>query len=178
MIITMDGLSGAGKSCQAESLSKRRGYEVVNFYEKKVAHNIELSSLSNPCYHLIWLEEVSTAPLILDDPPFFSSAFFALFEKNELVIIDTFLEFLNASQLRPGASFCLKVDLACAAARRTKRDLKIEIAPESLITEWDSQKEAELFNFYDYLDVRLDYFHIIDGSQTPEKVTADILEKL
>ena len=63
MIITMDGLSGAGKSCQAESLSKRRGYEVVNFYEKKVAHNIELSSLSNPCYHLIWLEEVSTAPL-------------------------------------------------------------------------------------------------------------------
>ena len=116
--------------------------------------------------------------MILDDPPFFSSAFFALFEKNELVIIDTFLEFLNASQLRPGASFCLKVDLACAAARRTKRDLKIEIAPESLITEWDSQKEAELFNFYDYLDVRLDYFHIIDGSQTPEKVTADILEKL
>ena len=176
MIITMDGLSGAGKSYQAEILSKRLGYEVVNFYEKKVAHNIELLSLSNPCYHLIWLEELSRQGLILDDPPFFSSSLFALFEENELALIDAFLELLNASKLKPTVSFCLKIDLAHAGARRTKRDLGITMLPDQL--DGKREKSDEWFRFYDYLDSRLDYFHIIDGAQTPEKVTADILEKL
>ena len=176
MIITMDGLSGAGKSYQAEILSKHLDIEVINFYEKKIEYGVNLSSVSNLCYHLIWLEELSKQDLILDDPPFFSSSLFALFEEDELALIDAFLELLNASKLKPTVSLCLKIDLAHAGARRTKRDLGITMLPDQL--DWKREKSDEWFRFYDYLDSRLDYFHIIDGAQTPEKVTADILEKL
>ena len=177
MIITFDGLSGAGKSSQSRELARFLGFEVVNFdhQKKSVFEMLDAKSndLSSICNHVILLHHasnVNTKDVIIEDPPFFSSALFALFEKQELVVIDKFLEFFNATQLRPVKSFCLKVGVDCAAARRAKRDSAI------VYPSWDSKKEAELFSFYDYLNARLPYFHIIDGESDQDTVTEQILQ--
>ena len=177
MIITFDGLSGSGKSYQSNELARLLGFEVINFYrQKKLVFEMldtESNDLSSLCNHVILLHHASNGNaknVIVEDPPFFSSALFAPFEKKELVVIDKFLEFFNATQLRPVKSLCLKVGVDCAAARCTKRDLAI------VYPEWDSEKEAELFSFYDYLNARLPYFHIIDGESDRDTVTEQILQ--
>ena len=173
MIITFEGLSKSGKTTQSLRLSSKIDFEPVAFFEELRAVRILLDPVhEGPRSHIFPLSantmllnsvsESNRKNVIIHDPQFLSylHPFFIEGDKNQ-PFIQTWLDWFHTTYLVPIASFCLKVDYD-TVSNRVGRTL------------YDMENISSLFQFYDYLDRQLPYFHIIDGTKDVDEISVDI----
>ena len=100
--------------------------------------------------------------MIIDDPQFLSylHPFFREEDKDQ-PFIQAWLDWFHTTYLVPVASFCLKVDYD-TVNERVGRVL------------YNVENTSSLFRFYDYLDEKLPYFHIIDGTKDADEISLEV----
>ena len=182
MIITMDGRSGAGKSTQSKIIARKYGLayrnfscltrEVVNVYWEEVGRN-----KFHPNLMLPGLLEYSTAvradrrKIVIDESlfyPFLQNQSATGFDRwNEY---NWYFDFLSMYRLTPDHSFYLVLDYDTAQERRRMR------GDSGYKTAKDSEKEEVMFRYWQEMERRIPFLHLIDSSQSVEEVTSDILE--
>ena len=175
MIITFEGLSGGGKTTQAERLAKKIGFEPVAFFRQMSAIRILLDTARDDdsrshifplSANMMLLHSVSDANrknVIVHDPQFLS--FLAPFFPHQKDFIKAWLNWLDTTYLKPVASFCLKLDKNTVIQRTLGRPVPV------LYDDWEADRA---FQFYDCLDRHLPYFHIIDGTKNADEISVDI----
>ena len=173
MIITFEGLSRAGKTTQALTLCSKIGFELVDFFEQlktmrallDPVHEGDRSHLFPLAANTMLLNSASESNrknVVIHDPPFLSYLHPFFVEGNaHQPFIQTWLDWFDTTYLVPVVSFCLKVDYD-TVNRRMGRRL------------YDNENTSSLYEFYDYLDEHLRYFHIIDGTKDVDDISTEI----
>ena len=184
MIITIDGRSGAGKSTQSRIIAKKYGLayrnfscltrEVVNVYWEEVGRN-----KFHPNMMLPGLLEYSTAvradrrKIVIDESlfyPFLQNQSATGFDRwNEY---NWYFDFLSMYRLTPHHSFYLLLDYETAQQRRRMRGDRVRKPAK------DSEKEEVYFTYWQEMERRIPFLHLIDASQPVQKVTSAILERI
>ena len=182
MIITIDGRSGAGKSTQARIIAKKYGLvcrnfshftrEVCDVYWKEVGRN-----KFHPNIMLPGLLEYSTAvradrrKIVIDESlfhPFCQNQSVTGFDRwNEY---NWYFDFLSTYRLTPHHSFYFLLDYETAQKRRRMRGESVHMDAKV------REKEEVYFRYWQEMERRIPFLHLIDASQPVEKVTSDILE--
>ena len=196
MIITIDGLSGAGKTTQAHNLSQLLGIphvstdspslimrEVCWAYTHNHGDHHFVSLLRNLLLFRFMQEgDRGWGQDFICADNFFRmlTRFYRKPERDEYLSFFRRCLTMDAGQ-EPVASFYLHVLASERELRRIYReqqkyntfkfeDLKISTAHNS--------DDADFREFFQWLQERVPYIHIIDGAQPEEKVTADMMKIL
>ena len=191
MFLTIDGLSGAGKTVQASKIAKRFELKHVSidmfidllrnieFLATEAHHDNTFTAVLRNLMFIRLMRGQWGNDFVLADNFFRTIGSFWRNRAEMERVLDFFREGLLIERGKePDASFYLHVDARHRELRRLYRDEKqlntYKLENVSITTEHNSDDLRSL-EFNQWLAERLPYFHIIDGSQPEEKVTADII---
>ena len=184
MYITIDGLSGAGKSVQADRVSKALGWKSVSIDDMKSfgEHIWQMNfggpgydQLSKLLYDLALIRahiDYATEDFVFCDN--FYRLLWTFYLKN--LGIDEALSVFQQAVPRPIASIYLNVDA------RERHMRKFYVGNENLyrienidfLTEMNHDEE-DFCEFFQWLSKRIPHIHILDGTKSVEAVTDEIV---
>lgn len=191
MFITIDGLSGAGKTTQAEAVAKELEFEAVSidilrnmiewnlqFRHPNFNYNNVSSIVANMSLIRCLIDCVETNFVIADN--FWRLMWTIYREQGRLEAANLLGIFLRVLQVNGGelpvASFCLHVPPYQRHVRTFKRRLppSVEVQDVDINVEKDTDENSFL-EYITWLKESYDFIHIIDGTQPVETVTAEIV---
>ena len=182
MIITIDGRSGAGKTTQSEIIGKHLNLPVCNFsLATRVitdVHNVYIAqnkSGINPFLPALFEYQTTSQRYkrtVIEECLFYPFFYYdTIVGFNDWELVDWYFETIGVQGgIYPTASFYLHVDESFAISSRINR--KFNISTNNL------KPNTIQLDFWENLAERVPFLHIINGMQSKENVTADILNIL
>ena len=182
MLITLDGVSGAGKSTQCDILCKMLNLPAPKFIASMVAHEI-ISDLidAHSRYSKLFatLQAIHSLPkkAIVEDYFFnLTHGFKSEPADKRAELIRFFQQAITLNKPEPTLSIYLKVSREVAIPRRLERSTG-PVTGLQLSSEFHREDRLEWTYFHQLADM-LPYFHVVDGALPIEQVTQKILNLL
>ena len=196
MFITIDGLSGSGKSTQCDAVGKSLGWRVWQVDELRVAFhffldktfrsrsNIETVMIPYNISLTYALIKSRIGNFILDDH--FWRIFWIYYKDHGKEKTEPFIQFFikmlrsNIDEV-PIASFYLSTPSRFRFVRKVNRysnhliDSNFHIDQNTITANTDDENDI-LLEYFEWLKEFCDFIHIIDGTQSIETITARIVE--
>lgn len=179
-MISFDGWSGSGKTTQAIHLSKR--LDIPFYYWQNFGPNIDndmpVSIYRYRCLYSLLRQAKTEWTKTFTVDEFLYCLMFHLIGKptseidEMLSLVSKFTQWALGGE--PKLCIFLRVPYEIATKRFYARADKI--APEIDHPRWFENRDNQLFEIADYFESKLPYFCVVDGLQSPDKVSADIWE--
>ena len=183
--ITIDGLSGAGKTVQAERVSEALGWQVraidslKTFGEQIWSMAFGSGSDDKLSKFLYDLSLIRGYIDYTEEPFVFSDNFYRLIwtKYRDNLGTDKALSLFQQALPAPVASICLHVPAQERHLRQFRREAEglYRIDDIKISTEMN-RDEDDFMEFFRWLSERIPYIYVLDGTQSVESITDKIVE--
>ena len=185
MYITIDGLSGAGKSVQADSVAEVLGWQVKSIDQLKTFGEqiwyMEFGSPGDdqPSKFLYDLSLIRGYIDYTQESFVFSDNFYRLIWTNyrDNLWVDEALLLFQQALPAPVASICLHVPAQERHLRQFRREAEglYRIDDIRISTEMN-RDEDDFMAFFSWLSERIPHIYVLDGTKSVESITNKIVE--